>query len=127
MIRRAMRGSLRRLLARVDPRSRRLLDTYVRTAPDPQNALDIFREEWASKLPPPLDRCQAGPHLLFDDARIRWLDKEAGGVQGRTALELGPLEGGHAYMLEQLGASDVTAVEGNTRAFLKCLVVKELF
>src|SRR5262245_47807546 len=77
-----MRGSLRRLLARADPRSRRLLDTYVRTAPGPQNALDIFRGEWASKLPPPLDRYQAGLHSLFDDTRIRWLDQESGGVKG---------------------------------------------
>jgi len=40
-------------------------------------------------------------------------------------LELGPLEGGHTYQLEALGA-DVTAVEGNAEAYLKCLVVKEV-
>lgn len=118
--------AVRRLMARAAPGRRRPLDVYVRAAPDPQNALDIFRDEWASRLPPPLDGHRAGTHALFDDERIRWLDREAGGVEGRTVLELGPLEGGHAYMLETLGASEVIAVEGNTRAYLKCLVVKEL-
>jgi hypothetical protein len=42
-------------------------------------------------------------------------------------LELGPLEGAHSYMAQMAGASRVTAVEANTNAFLKCLVVKELF
>lgn len=40
-------------------------------------------------------------------------------------LELGPLEGAHTFQLERLGAR-VLAVEANTEAFLKCLVVKEL-
>ena len=99
---------------------------YVSAAPDPQNALDIFRDEWASRLPPPLRELRAGRHLLFEDARIRWLDQEIGGVKGRSVLELGPLEGGHSYMLETLGAREVVAVEVNTRAYLRCLVVKEL-
>ena len=118
--------AVRRLLARAGPRARRTLDTYVLSAPEPQNALDIFRDEWASRLPPPLDHHRAGPHPLFDDERIRWLDREIGGIGGRSALDLGPLEGGHSYMLEKLGASEVLAIEGNTRAYLKCLVVKEV-
>ncbi|HZM69124.1 MAG TPA: class I SAM-dependent methyltransferase [Candidatus Cryosericum sp.] len=118
--------AVRRVLARVAPAARRPLDTYVLKAPDPQNALDIFSDEWASRLPPPLDGHRAGSHPLFDDARIRWLDREVGGVAGKSALELGPLEGGHAYMLERLGAEEVVAVEGNTRAYLKCLIVKEV-
>jgi hypothetical protein len=40
-------------------------------------------------------------------------------------LELGPLEGAHTYQLERLGA-DVVAIEANTEAYLKCLLVKEL-
>lgn len=50
-----------------------------------------------------------------------------GGFSGLNILELGPLEGGHSTMLEQAGANSVVAVEANTRAFLKCLCVKELF
>ncbi|MHB8594153.1 MAG: class I SAM-dependent methyltransferase, partial [Acidimicrobiales bacterium] len=41
-------------------------------------------------------------------------------------LELGPLEGGHSYMLDCLGASGVTAIEANQRAYLRCLIAKEL-
>ena len=41
-------------------------------------------------------------------------------------LELGPLEGGHSWMMANLGAASITAVERDSVAFLKCLVVKEL-
>ncbi len=41
-------------------------------------------------------------------------------------IELGPLEGGHTYMMESLGAESVLAVEANKRAYLKCLIVKEV-
>lgn len=99
---------------------------YVTSAPSPQNALDIFRGEWSSKLPPPLDGCQAGHMELFQDGRITWLISEVGDLRGRHILELGPLEGGHSYMLERAGAESITAVEANTHAYLRCLVVKEL-
>ena len=41
-------------------------------------------------------------------------------------LELGPLEGGHTWLLEQRGAARITAIEANRRAFQKCLVLKEV-
>jgi hypothetical protein len=49
-----------------------------------------------------------------------------GGFKGQRVIELGPLEAGHTYMLESLGAESVLAVEANKRAYLKCLIVKEL-
>lgn len=64
---------------------------------------------------------------MFDDARMTWLEQQIDGFAGKTVLELGPLEGGHTYMLEKGGAESIVAVESNSRAFLKCLVVKELF
>lgn len=103
-----------------------VLDQYVNTAPDPQQALDIFRGEWASRLPPPYDHLSAGQSQLFEDSRIAWLGENVGALTGKTVLELGPLEGGHSYMLERMGAEQVIAVEGNSRAYLKCLIVKEL-
>jgi hypothetical protein len=102
-------------------------DRHVLTsAPSPQNALDIFRGTWTSKLPPPLDRAEAGPIPLFQDDRLAWGLKELG-VRNRSVLELGPLEGGHTYMLANAGASSVVSIEGDTRNYLKCLVTKELF
>ena len=52
---------------------------------------------------------------------------QLGSIQGLSVLELGPLEGGHTYMLEQMGVASITAIESNTRAFLKCLIAKEIF
>jgi hypothetical protein len=103
-----------------------ILDSYCRTAPCPENALNIFRDEWSSILPAPLAGMTSGRSALFADGRITWLLDEIGGVAGKRILELGPLEGGHTYMLEKAGAAEVLAIEANTRAFLKCLVVKEL-
>ena len=48
-----------------------------------------------------------------------------GRFDGMDILELGPLEAGHTYSLEQRGAN-VTSVEANCEAYLKCLLVKEL-
>ncbi|MCF7983304.1 MAG: class I SAM-dependent methyltransferase [Thiohalocapsa sp.] len=102
-----------------------ILDCYASSAPSARNALEIFKGEWSSKLPEPLDD-QGGKALLFDDKRVKWLLAQCGGVEGESVLELGPLEGGHSSMLERAGASEVIAVEANSRAFLKCLIIKEL-
>jgi SAM-dependent methyltransferase len=99
---------------------------YLTTTPSSQNVLDIFKGEWSSKLPPPLDQLQAGEIELFQDARIKWLISELGDLHGQTILELGPLEGGHSYMLELGGAESITAIDANTHAYLKCLIAKEL-
>ncbi len=99
---------------------------FATSAPTPQIAVDILKGEWVSRFPPPLEAVQAGDAALFEDARLRWLAAELGGLDGRHILELGALEGGHSYMLEQSGAASVVAIEANTHAFLRCLIVKEL-
>ena len=96
------------------------------SVPGPQNALDIFKGMWSSRLPGDKADLQAGSMLLFEDPRLEWLVEQVGGVRDRRVLELGPLEGGHTYMLERLGAASVLAVEANTRAYLKCLITKEI-
>jgi hypothetical protein len=104
-----------------------ILDVYVRKAPSPQNALDVFKGEWWSALPPLAGAgLKAGELPVWADDRIEWAIEALGGVQGRNVLELGPLEGGHTWMLEQAGAASVLAIEANTRAFLKCLIYKEV-
>ncbi|MEZ5286815.1 MAG: hypothetical protein R2712_18800 [Vicinamibacterales bacterium] len=94
--------------------------------PSPQNALDIFAGEWASRMPSSAPVLRAGQAALFDDPRLAWPLERLGGVAGRRVLELGPLEGGHTYMLDRAGAREIVAIEGNTRAYLKCLVAKEI-
>jgi predicted RNA methylase len=103
-----------------------ILDQYISSAPSPQNALDIFKDEWSSKLPAYLYELESGSVPLFSDARIEWVVNQLGSFEHKTVLELGPLEGGHTYMLERFGAASITSIEANTRAYLKCLIVKEV-
>jgi hypothetical protein len=118
-----MRTLLSRLRRSPEPAAQpSILDEYVTSAPSPQNAVDIFAGEWSSQVP----GASAGPIPLFADDRVQWALDQLGGVTGASVLELGPLEGGHTYMLSQAGASSVLAVESQTRAYLKCLIAKEL-
>src|SRR6187549_1828057 len=101
-------------------------DHYVTSPPSGQNAIDIFKGEWSSQFPPEAGEIQAGQWKLFEDTRLAWGLGRLGGIDGGNVLELGPLEAGHTYMLERAGAASVVAVEANTRAYLKCLIVKEI-
>jgi len=105
-------------------RSRNILDFFVDSADYAQNSIDIFRGEWATSLPETAG-ATAGNIDLFHDMRIQWLHDQFD-VKDKSILELGPLEGAHSCMLEGLGASEIVAVESNTHAYLKCLIVKEL-
>lgn len=107
--------------------SREVLDMpkhFSSAMPSARETLGIFEDGWAESVPCP--GSGAGPTGLYDDARIRWFLEVSPGVVGKSVLELGPLEGAHTWMLEQAGARRITAVESNARAYLKCLVVKEL-
>lgn len=104
----------------------RLSERHVTSAPSPQNALDIFKGEWWSQLPPPFSNLRAGEMRSFEDPRIHWAISQFGEVRGQTALELGPLEGAHSYMLEQAGFGSVLAIEANPRAYLRCLIVQDI-
>lgn len=99
-------------------------------APSTQNAVDIFTGKWASDLSTVLPVVGTGGSDLFkSDPRPRWAAQALGNSRGRLdgmrVLELGPLEGGHTFQLEQLGAAEIIAVEANAEAYLKCLIVKE--
>lgn len=97
--------------------------------PSPQTAVDVFQGRWASDLGPVLGVTGTGSTPLFErDGRPFLAAKVLGAserLDGMDVLELGPLEGGHTFQLEQLGARSVTAVEASVEAYLKCLVVKE--
>lgn len=81
---------------------------------------------WHSVLPPGSGLDSGGYANLFDDERVRWALDRLGGVAGAEILELGPLEGGHTYMLDRAGAKSIIAIEGLKSAYLKCLVAKEV-
>jgi len=104
-----------------------VLDTYVLKPPSDQNILDIFEGEWSSRLPEGLGLVtRPGTAPLFEDPRVVWAEENLGSFADMAVLELGPLEGGHSYMLQDRGVRSVLAVEANTHAFLKCLCVKEV-
>ncbi len=105
---------------------RRVPVEYLHAAPSAQGSLDLFKGEWISAFPEPFNNCQAGTIPLFADPKVAWAISRWGGVEGLRVLELGPLEGMHTYLLEQNGAASITAIEGNPKAFLRCLVSKEL-
>lgn len=100
-----------------------MLDFYASTEPDAQSTVDIFKGEWLSVLPGGLI---SGWADLFNVDRVAW-PNSLFDISGKSVLELGPLEGGQTFALHSIGANTITAVEGNSRAFLKCLIVKELF
>lgn len=93
------------------------------TMPSHQNAVNLV-PGWSSHFPPHL-RLTAGRLPLFDDSRIAWAIGRFGDLNGRSVLELGPLEAAHTSMLVKAGAR-VQAVESNPLAFLKCLITKEI-
>ncbi len=104
-----------------------ILDQIVTAFPSDQSALNVFKDEWLSMMPSDRSDLLAGSSPLFEDRTLFQSLADMGGVSGQRVLELGPLEGGHSYMLQNAGAASVVAIESNTRAFLKCLIVKNLF
>lgn len=102
------------------------LNRYSTECPNPQQIVNLFEGEWMSAFPAPFEEVKAGIYPLFNDGRLKWGMDRLGGVKGKKVIELGPLEGGHSFMVERSGADSVIAVEGNPRAFLRCMIVKEM-
>lgn len=92
-------------------------------APSFQNAVDTI-PGWNCHFPVEYGLA-AGRLPAFHDPRITWAIERFGDLTGCKALELGPLEAAHTYMLANAGAH-VDAVEANRLAFLKCLVTREI-
>jgi hypothetical protein len=65
---------------------------YISSLPFAQNSLDIFKGEWASRMPPSYQNPNAGNAGLFEDGRIIWLGERLGKLD--QMLECGPIEGG---------------------------------
>lgn len=102
-----------------------VLSRYVDDYPSAQVAVDIFDGEWTSRFPAGTE-VRAGTTPLFEDPRISWAMSVIGSPKDKTVLELGFLEGGHTYMLSQMGARQIDAIDANTHAYLKALIAKEI-
>lgn len=101
-----------------------VFDQYELRRPGYQNAIDAL-PGWSSAFPDHLN-LRAGNHPLFADTRIAWALEQFGAIEGKTILEVGPLEGMHTYMLNAQRPLRVDAVEANRLCFLRCLVSREI-
>ena len=104
---------------------------FLTSTPSHRNAYDLFEGRWASDLSELVPDLPVGGGLPGFNADPR--PRQAAEILGREGrfdgydiLELGPLEGAHTCQLEALGANSVMAVESNSEAFLKSLVVKNI-
>ena len=98
-------------------------ELYTTKPPSDQAAVDLI-EGWSSCFP--TARGLVAGHVgLFEDVRVAWALDVLGSIAGFEALELGSLEGGHAYMLANAGAH-VTAIEANRNCYLRSLIAKEI-
>lgn len=105
--------------------------TFNVDVPGHRNAYDLFEGRWASDLSELVPDLPVGGGLpgFRADPRPRQAAEILGSdgrFEGYDILELGPLEGAHTCQFEALGAKSVTAVESNSEAFLKSLVVKNI-
>ena len=66
-MRKVARALKRRLKLALSTDERLLADRFITTAPSPQNAIDLFKGEWASIFPPPLEKNSGGYAQLFKD------------------------------------------------------------
>lgn len=95
---------------------------YSRAWPNDQAAVDLFKGEWTANVPGLIG---GGRDMFENDARPDWANRAYGGLEGKSVLELGPLEGAHTYKLENIGAK-VEAIESNKFAFQRCLIAKNI-
>lgn len=99
---------------------RRALAGYAMGPPSHAQSFAIFDGMWSSHIP----GYGLGSAGLFSDDQLKFFEFQCGGFARKRVLELGPLEGGHTFMLASAGAASITAIESNRTAFLKCLIVQ---
>ncbi len=101
-----------------------ILETYFSNFPKDESAFELFKGQWSSDIP---GFPNFGKSKLFDDQRVKWWIEKVGGLNDKRILELGPLEGGHTYMLHEAGAKNIISIESNLISFFKCLLIKNHF
>ncbi|MDL2400868.1 class I SAM-dependent methyltransferase [Rhizobium mayense] len=101
-----------------------IFDQYEQGKPDHQNAIDAL-PGWNCAFPTALG-LNAGKHHLYADDRLDWALRSFGSIEGKTILEVGPLEGMHTYMLHRQRPARIDAIEANRLCFLRCLVTRQI-
>lgn len=105
-----------------------LTPEFCKTAPSAQTMIDILKGTWVSSLPADMNVVAGTAPHFEEDLRVDWVHSTlSGGLTGKSIIELGPLEAYHTYKFEKFGALPAVSIESNNIAFLKCLIIKELF
>lgn len=120
----SMLGFSKRSQKKPSKNSLEIFDQYEQGMPTHQSAIDAL-SGWNCTFPPELN-LNAGNLPLYADDRIDWALRTFGSIEGKTVLEVGPLEGMHTYMLHYHGAARIDAIEANRLCFLRCLVTKQI-
>ncbi|AYG65829.1 MULTISPECIES: class I SAM-dependent methyltransferase [unclassified Rhizobium] len=119
-----MLGFSKRSQKKAAKASLEVFDQYEQGKPDHQNAIDAL-QGWNCAFPSELN-LNAGKLPLYADDRIDWALRTFGSIEGRTVLEIGPLEGMHTFMLHGHRPARIDAIEANRLCFLRCLVTKQI-
>jgi hypothetical protein len=101
-----------------------IFDQYEEGKPDHQKAIDALAG-WNCAFPREL-KLKAGKLSLYKDERIDWALKTFGSIEGKTVLEVGPLEGMHTYMLDRQNPARIDAIEANRLCYFRCLVTSQI-
>lgn len=100
----------------------RFSDKFILDPPTDANAFRIYRGAWHYNF----DRLSLDEILtnIHGDPRPRWCAETYPGFRHFHVVELGPGDGYNTAALEYLGARQVTSIEGNVDAFIRCLILK---
>jgi hypothetical protein len=95
---------------------------FATRAPDRSNALNIYKGSWKFGY----DRMSYAEIRanILRDPRPQWCAEVYPDFHRLRIVELGPADGYNTAGLEFAGARNVTAIEGNVDAFLRCLILK---
>lgn len=70
---------------------------------------------------------QIRDHFTNHDARPRFCAEAFPNFENLRILELGPSDGYNTAGLETQGATNITSIDGNAGAFMRCLIMKNAF
>jgi hypothetical protein len=95
---------------------------FATLAPNRRNAFNIYKSNWKYGY----DEMSFAEIYgsVMRDPRPRWCAEEFPNFNRLHIVEIGPADGYHTAGLEFCGARNVTAIEGNVDAFLRCIILK---
>ena len=99
----------------------RFASKFILDAPLDANAFNVYAGGWKFDFEEKSD--EEIWQQIEADPRPKWCAEAFGSLKNKRVMELGPADGYNTAALEKLGAN-VTSVEGNVDAFLRCLILK---